>query len=94
MATLPRAGEGSWLHPAAVTGNAHGAAPPDMFGRGHLDHLALVARGAGARSVEDLGAMHAVWFQDPDGMKGEVCLIVDEQLRGFHAPRPMSAVAS
>ena len=34
-----RAGEGSWLHPAAVTGNAHGAALPDMFSRGHLDQV-------------------------------------------------------
>jgi catechol 2,3-dioxygenase-like lactoylglutathione lyase family enzyme len=99
-----RAGESSWLHPAAITGNAHGAALPDMFTRGHLDHIALlapsqvafarirerlVARGASAGAVEDLGAMHALWFIDPDGMKGEVCLIVDAALRGFHAPVPL-----
>jgi catechol 2,3-dioxygenase-like lactoylglutathione lyase family enzyme len=100
-----RAGSGSWLHPAAISGNVHGAALPDMFTRGHLDHIALlapsleaftrirerlVARHASAGIVEDLGAMHALWFEDPDGMKGEVCLIVDAELRGFHAPRPLA----
>lgn len=101
-----RAGQSSWLHPAVITGNAHGQALPEMFTRGHLDHIALlapsseafarirerlVARGASAGTVEDLGAMHALWFADPDGMKGEVCLIVDAELRGFHAPVPLAA---
>lgn len=101
-----RAGESSWLHPAAIRGNAHGAALPDMFTRGHLDHIALLApspeafarirerllaRGASPGTVEDLGAMHALWFTDPDGMRGEVCLIVDAELRGFHAPVPLAS---
>ena len=100
-----RAGASAWLHPAAAHGNAHGRALPDMFTRGHIDHLGLlapspesfetirerlVARGASAGSVDDLGAMHALWFQDPDGMRGEVCLIVEPSLRGFHAPRPLA----
>ncbi len=38
-----RAGTGSWLHPVEIPGNAHGAAVPEMFARGHLDHLALSA---------------------------------------------------
>ena len=103
-----RAGERSWLHPAAVTGNRHASALPDMFARGHLDHLALgapsqeafelvrqrlVERGASSGQVEDLGAMHSVWFQDPDGMQGELCLIVDPELKSFHAPRPLVAGA-
>jgi hypothetical protein len=77
---------------------------PEMFTRGHLDHIALLApslaafthirqrlmaRGASAGTVENLGAMHALWFEDPDGMKGEVCLIIDATLRGFHAPQPL-----
>lgn len=103
-----RSGPTSWLHPAAVTGNPHGAALPEMFARGHLDHLALtaaspeafelvrarlVARGASTGTVEDLGAFHAVWFRDPDGMTGELCLIVDPELLEFHEPRPVSSVA-
>jgi catechol 2,3-dioxygenase-like lactoylglutathione lyase family enzyme len=100
-----RSGEASWLHPAAVTGNQHGAGLPEMFARGHLDHIALTApsraafatlrqrlldRGASSGIVEDLGAFHALWFQDPDGMRGEVCFIVDPLLRSFHAPLPLS----
>jgi catechol 2,3-dioxygenase-like lactoylglutathione lyase family enzyme len=99
-----RAGDSAWLHPAALAGNAHAAALPEMFGRGHIDHIALLAptaesfavirerlveRGASRGVVEDLGAMHTLWFDDPDGMKGEVCLIVDPRLRAFHAPRPL-----
>lgn len=101
-----RSGESSWLHPAALADNAHGAGLPDMFRRGHLDHLALTAasheafelvrtrlveRGASDGTVEDLGAFHAVWFRDPDGMRGEVCLIVDPELQVFHAPQPLPA---
>ena len=100
-----RAGASAWLHPAALKGNVHGAALPEMFSRGHLDHLALLAPSAEAfhairerlvknaasdGTVEDLGAMHALWFQDPDGMRGEICVIVDPLLRGFHAPRPLA----
>ena len=75
-----------------------------MFDRGHLDHLALtaatpeafatirerlVARGATDGAVEDLGAFHSVWFDDPDGMRVELVLIVDERLQGIHAPQPL-----
>jgi catechol 2,3-dioxygenase-like lactoylglutathione lyase family enzyme len=102
-----RAGTSAWLHPASIAGNQHAAALPEMFARGHIDHIALlapsveafseirtrlVACGASRGNVEDLGAMHALWFQDPDGMKGEVCLIVEPSLRGFHAPAPLPAV--
>jgi catechol 2,3-dioxygenase-like lactoylglutathione lyase family enzyme len=101
-----RPGARSWLHPAALVGNPHASALPDMFARGHIDHLALgapsreafevirqrlVERSASTGLIEDLGAMHALWFQDPDGMRGEVCLIVDPELRRFHAPRPLVA---
>ena len=101
-----RTGPDSWLHPAQVTGNAHGAALPAMFERGHLDHLALTAssaeafadlrrrlveRGACPGDVEDLGAFHAVWFEDPDGMRVELTVIVDPELRGIHEPRPLAA---
>lgn len=101
-----RAGSDSWLHPAEVYGNGHGAAQPTMFERGHLDHLALAAdspgafkeirdrlaaRGACVGAIEDLGAFHSLWFTDPDGMSGEVTLIVDARLEGIHAPTPLPA---
>jgi catechol 2,3-dioxygenase-like lactoylglutathione lyase family enzyme len=100
-----RTGSSSWLHPAEVTGNAHSDALPAMFDRGHLDHIALTARsteafdvirerllqrGASSGSIDDLGAFHSLWFEDPDGMQGELVLIVDESLAGIHAPRPVA----
>jgi catechol 2,3-dioxygenase-like lactoylglutathione lyase family enzyme len=99
-----RTGESSWLHPAEVDGGSHGEGLPAMFQRGHLDHLALaassqgsfeelrrrlVAKGASDGVVEDLGAFHALWFEDPDGMRGELVLIVDPRLEGIHAPEPL-----
>lgn len=99
-----RTGEHSWLHPAQVNGNAHGTALPGMFARGHLDHIALTAesveafetirqrlvdRDVTAGVVEDLGAFHSVWFTDPDGMRVELVVIVDSELRGIHEPRPL-----
>lgn len=99
-----RTGADSWLHPAEVSGNEHGHGEAAMFGRGHLDHLAitaesadafavlrdrLVARDASDGTVEDLGAFHATWFTDPDGMRGELVLILDPRLEGIHAPEPL-----
>jgi catechol 2,3-dioxygenase-like lactoylglutathione lyase family enzyme len=101
-----KAGEGAWIHPAEVQGNVHADALPEMFARGHIDHLALraptrdafteirarlMAADATTGTVEDLGAMHSLWFRDPDGMRGEVCLVVDAALRSFHAPEPLAA---
>jgi len=101
-----RTGADSWLHPAEVSGNEHGAASPAMFQRGHLDHLALTADSAAAFAVlrdrltacgasdgtiEDLGAFHALWFTDPDGMRGELTHVVDSSLEGIHAPTPLLA---
>jgi catechol 2,3-dioxygenase-like lactoylglutathione lyase family enzyme len=101
-----RAGPTSWLHPAEVPGNGHGAASAAMFDRGHLDHVALtaagpeefavirerlVARGASDGAVDDLGAFHSVWFTDPDGMEGELVLIVEAALQGVHSPQRIGA---
>jgi catechol 2,3-dioxygenase-like lactoylglutathione lyase family enzyme len=100
-----RTGTNSWLHPAEVSGNQHGVAEAEMFQRGHLDHLALTAaslesfevlrqrlvdRGASDGAIDDLGAFHSLWFADPDGMRGELIVIVDPELDGIHEPRPLS----
>ena len=103
-----RTGPDSWLHPAEIVDGEHGDGLPDMFRRGHLDHLALTAdshdafgelrrrlvdRGASDGTIEDLGAFHATWFVDPDGMRGELTVIVDPELRGIHAPQPLPSPA-
>jgi catechol 2,3-dioxygenase-like lactoylglutathione lyase family enzyme len=99
-----RTGRESWLHPAEIPGNAHAAAIPAMFRRGHIDHVSLTAasqssfeeicarlaeRGARRGDVEDLGAFHSIWFEDPDGMRAELVVIVNAALEGIHAPRPL-----
>jgi catechol 2,3-dioxygenase-like lactoylglutathione lyase family enzyme len=105
-----RTGPDSWLlHPAQVVGNGHGTGLPAMFDRGHLDHVALTAasreafadlrrrlveRGATSGQVEDLGAFHALWFHDPDGMRVELTVIVDPELGGIHEPRPLADAPS
>jgi catechol 2,3-dioxygenase-like lactoylglutathione lyase family enzyme len=98
-----RIGAESWLHPVEVQGSQHASGDSPMFQRGHLDHLALtaasreafeqtrqrlIAAGASDGAVDDLGAYHALWFSDPDGMRGELVLIVDSTLEGIHAQRP------
>jgi hypothetical protein len=52
---------------------------------------ALAERAATDGTVEDLGAFHSLWFTDPDGMRGELILIVDHALGGIHAPTPVPA---
>jgi catechol 2,3-dioxygenase-like lactoylglutathione lyase family enzyme len=106
---IVRTGPDSWLHPAQVDGNPHGTASAAMFDRGHLDHLAVTATSPEAfaairarlrerclhdGAVDDLGAFHSVWFEDPDGMRVEVVLVVDPDLRGIHEPRPLTAAAT
>jgi catechol 2,3-dioxygenase-like lactoylglutathione lyase family enzyme len=103
-AILQIADGSSWLHPAEIPGNEHAAAISKMFCRGHLDHIALTASssesfeelrkclveaGASDGTVEDLGAFHSLWFQDPDGMRGELTLLVNRTLEGIHAPQPL-----
>jgi hypothetical protein len=39
----------------------------------------------------DLGPQLNITFIDPDSMHAEVCWIRDPQLRGFHAPRPLTS---
>lgn len=100
-----RTGPTSWLHPAEVADNAHNTGSSAMFERGHVDHVALTAatadsfatarqrlidRGAAGGAVDDLGAFHSVWFEDPDGMRGELVVIVDPELAGIHAPTPLA----
>ncbi len=72
-----------------VAGNAEASRQTPMFGRGRIDHLGLeaaspeafdtarerlMARGATDGFVTDFGPILSVFFRDPDGLEGEVCL--------------------
>ena len=73
-----------------------------MFGRGRIDHLGLQAsskeafdtirerlmeRGASDGFVTDFGPILSVFFRDPDGLEGEVCVANPAAQPGvFHPP--------
>jgi len=97
-------GRGGLLHPLHTADNPHATGSAAMFGRGHLDHLALevpdraafdtvrtrlMERGATDGEVTDLGPKLSFWVIDPDGMRIEVDLITDPSYAGFHAPVPV-----
>lgn len=91
-------GNSAVLHPFQVDGSEHAHGLPDMFGRGHLDHVALnaadrsafeevrsrlVEAGASDGSVVDFGIVRTISFWDPDGGEGEVALWADGDPRHF-----------
>jgi catechol 2,3-dioxygenase-like lactoylglutathione lyase family enzyme len=72
-----------------------------MFGRGPLDHMGLQAasleafdlirdrlmeRGAADDFVTDFGPVLSVFFRDPDGLEGEVCVPNPAAVRGVVNP--------
>lgn len=85
-------GGGFHLHAFELAGgNDHARGQPEMFARGHLDHVALevpdeatlqalrrrlVDHGASDGTLHDFGSTRQVWFDDPDGHRGEVVLAV------------------
>jgi catechol 2,3-dioxygenase-like lactoylglutathione lyase family enzyme len=87
--TLIRVGPTAELNVFQIAGNDQAARQTPMFGRGRIDHLALqaasveafdqirdglIARGASDRFVTDFGPVLSVFFRDPDGLEGEVCV--------------------
>jgi catechol 2,3-dioxygenase-like lactoylglutathione lyase family enzyme len=102
-------GRGGLLHPVHTGDNPNGNGSDAMFGRGHLDHLALdvpdreafntlrnrlIDRGATDGAVTDLGPKLSFWVVDPDGMRIEVDWVSDPTLAGFHAPLPAADYAT
>jgi catechol 2,3-dioxygenase-like lactoylglutathione lyase family enzyme len=87
--TLVKIGPSSELNVFEITGNDEARRQVPMFGRGRLDHLGLqaasleafdtirdrlMARGASDGFVTDFGQMLSLFFRDPDGLEGEVCV--------------------
>jgi catechol 2,3-dioxygenase-like lactoylglutathione lyase family enzyme len=79
----------SELNVFEVRDNTEAERQTPMFGRGRIDHMGLqaasleafntirerlMARGATDGFVTDFGPILSVFFRDPDGLEGEVCV--------------------
>jgi catechol 2,3-dioxygenase-like lactoylglutathione lyase family enzyme len=72
-----------------IDGNTEADRQTPMWGRGRIDHVGLQAaspeafatirqrlieKGASDGTVNDFGAVHSIFFRDPDGLEGEVLI--------------------
>ena len=84
-----------------IDGNTQADLQTPMFGRGRLDHFALQAesieafetirerlraRGAADDFVTDFGPILSLFFRDPDGLEGEVCVNNPDLVPGADNP--------
>lgn len=84
-----------------IDGNTQADVQTPMFGRGRLDHFALQAesieafetirerlqaRGAADDFVTDFGPVLSLFFRDPDGLEGEVCVNNPDLIPGADNP--------
>ena len=100
--TFVRVGAQAEINLFEVPGNAEAHRQVPMFGRGRIDHLGLQAasleafeeirnrlieRGAADEFVTDFGPILSVFFRDPDGLEGEVCVANPDAVPGtLNAP--------
>jgi catechol 2,3-dioxygenase-like lactoylglutathione lyase family enzyme len=84
-----------------IDGNREAERRTPMFGRGRIDHFGLQASsltafrtirqrlmscGATDGFVTDFGPVLSLFFRDPDGMEGEVCVPNPHAEPGVHHP--------
>jgi catechol 2,3-dioxygenase-like lactoylglutathione lyase family enzyme len=84
-----------------VTDNTEAQRQTPMFARGRIDHLGLQAasqdafdtirdrlidRGATDGFVTDFGQILSLFFSDPDGLEGEVCVTNPAAVPGVYNP--------
>jgi catechol 2,3-dioxygenase-like lactoylglutathione lyase family enzyme len=84
-----------------IDGNAEAERQTPMFGRGRIDHFGLEAasleafeeirrrlieRGAADEFVTDFGPVLSLFFTDPDGLEGEVCVQNPDAVPGVSNP--------
>lgn len=100
--TLIKVGPTSELNVFEIAGNDEALRQTPMFERGRLDHLGLqaasieafdtirdrlMATGAADAFVTDFGQVLSVFFTDPDGLEGEVCVTNPDAVPGaLHPP--------
>jgi catechol 2,3-dioxygenase-like lactoylglutathione lyase family enzyme len=91
----------SELNVFQLDGNTEADRQTPMFGRGRIDHLGLqaasmeafeeirrrlIARGAADGFVTDFGPVLSLFFTDPDGLEGEVCVPNPDAVPGKYNP--------
>jgi catechol 2,3-dioxygenase-like lactoylglutathione lyase family enzyme len=84
-----------------IDGNDEAKRQTPMFGRGRIDHIGLnaasidsfeeirrrlIARGAADEFVTDFGPILSLFFTDPDGLEGEVCVPNPDAVPGVLNP--------
>ncbi len=99
--TILQLAPGCDLNVFQIAGNAEAERQTPMFGRGRLDHMGLraasldafdalrdrlVARGASDGFVTDFGPVLSLFFVDPDGLEGEVCVANPDAVPGVLNP--------
>lgn len=99
--TVIRIGPDAELNVFQIEGNTQADVQTPMFGRGRLDHFALMAeslgafeeirmrlraRGAADDFVTDFGPVLSIFFRDPDGLEGEVCVANPDSVPGVTHP--------
>ncbi len=99
--TFVRIGETAEINLFEVNGNTEVERQTPMFGRGRIDHIGLQADslesfeeirrrlircGAADEFVTDFGPVLSVFFRDPDGLEGEVCVANPDAQRGVVNP--------
>ncbi len=99
--TFIRIGGTAELNVFQVDGNTEADRQTPMFGRGRIDHLGLQAAsidafdqirdrliglGASDHFVTDFGPVLSVFFRDPDGLEGEVCIPNPDAVPGVTNP--------
>jgi catechol 2,3-dioxygenase-like lactoylglutathione lyase family enzyme len=99
--TFVKVGPTSELNLFEIDGNDEASRQVPMFGRGRLDHLGLqaasleafdtmrdrlIACGASDGFVTDFGPVLSLFFRDPDGLEGEVCVTNPDAQPGVFNP--------
>ena len=99
--SIIKIGPWSELNVFHIDGNTEATRQTPMFGRGRLDHFALqaasidafetirdrlIARGAADSFVTDFGPILSIFFRDPDGLEGEVCVANPDAVPGVSHP--------
>jgi catechol 2,3-dioxygenase-like lactoylglutathione lyase family enzyme len=99
--SIIRVGPFAELNVFHIDGNTEADRQVPMFGRGRLDHFALqagsitafetirdrlIARGSADSFVTDFGPVLSIFFRDPDGLEGEVCVTNPDAVPGVTNP--------